>query len=142
MANEGARGEFIDFLESTIAWFKQRADRSHGYYNGVRMMLVVFSAALPALTANNLTLYSTVVAVLVAALAGLDTQFKPGEQWKHHRSIQLVLMRLKREYDLASSGPEDGAAFEALRKSVEEVLSAEANDFWTFRVAPWASQSK
>lgn len=90
---------FLEFVNENIAWFRLRATRSQWAYNGMRICLVVLSAALPALTANHLSVLSTVVAVVVAALAGLDAQFKPGEQWKHHRSMQIALMAMKRDYE-------------------------------------------
>ena len=64
-------------------------------FTGFRITLVVVSASLPALTVIAPPGWSTGAAVLVAALAGLDTQFRWGEEWRHFRSNQLALERLE-----------------------------------------------
>ena len=135
---------FLGFLDESVAWFKRRADRLHSFYNVSRVALVVLSAALPALTANGWDIAATVTAVIVAAIAGLDAQFKPGDQWRHHRSTQLALLRHKRQYELelARRPDEPDAAFQRLADSVEQLLAAEAEQFWKFRIAPWTEKPR
>jgi hypothetical protein len=159
---------FLEFVDWTIEWFKLRATRAQFAYNCLRICLVVFSAALPALTANHRPVFSTVIAVVVAALAGLDAQFKPGEQWKHHRSMQLALQAMRRDYEKKSKGkvsaekappPEpppkaqidpgaentSGAEkdpFEEFYTEVRALLEAEANQFWQFRITQWSQDKK
>jgi hypothetical protein len=132
-------------LAERIAWFKRRARRAQYFYNASRLCLVVLSAALPALISYNVSengrLLSIIISVAIAVLAGLDAQFRPGEQWRHHRSTQLALMRLRRAYEhLEADTNERAQAFEKFFGDVESLLAAEANQYWAFRIIEWQSR--
>src|SRR5512133_332923 len=99
MGGTAFEGRFIDFLDGAIQRSKRLADRAMVQFVVLRLSLVVASASLPALITIAGKEWSSVVAVLVAALTGLDTQFRWGEEWRHFRSAQLALERMKRDYD-------------------------------------------
>ena len=133
---------FLLFVDETIGWFQSRAKRSQWAYNLSRACLVVLSAALPAIIAatGDTATWKTLliaVSVVIAILAGLDAQFRPGEQWRHHRSTQLTLMRLKRNYEY-SRLHDQAKSFGDFFDGVETLLAAEANQFWTFRIMEWS----
>ena len=135
--------KFDAFVVVTIEWFKKRAQHAQFFYNGFRICLVVLSAALPALIASgefwHKRLFATVISVAIAILAGLNSQFRPGEQWRHHRSTQLTLLRLKRAYENGDIGKYENA-FEKYFVDVEALLAAEANQYWAFRILEWKAQ--
>jgi len=91
--------EFFGFLDGAIHQPKRLADRAMVQFVVLRLSLVVASAALPALITMAGKEWSSGVAVLVAALTGLNTQFRWGEEWRHFRSTQLALERMKRDYN-------------------------------------------
>lgn len=66
---------------------------------GLRLSLVLTSAALPALTSLENRSWASITSVVVAALTGLDTQFQWGDEWRHFRSPQLSLEHARRDYD-------------------------------------------
>jgi hypothetical protein len=112
-----------------------------------RLMLVVASSSLPALITIAGQNWSSVVAVLVAALTGLDTQFRWGEEWRHFRSTQLSLERMKRDYDRRQSAlnekrptgkiTTEAESFDKLYSDVEELLQSESDRFFKFRITEW-----
>jgi hypothetical protein len=140
-------GEFFEFLANSIRWQKRTADRAMAQFIGLRLMTVVASALLPALTTLPNRGWAIGAAVLVAALTGLDTQFRWGEEWHHFRSTQLALERMNREYKYRAlslaqgrtvgriSKPEDN--FDKLFTDVEELLQSEADGFFKFRITRW-----
>jgi hypothetical protein len=83
--------DFFKFLKAAIHQQKSMADRAMVQFVVLRLMMVVGSASLPALTTIENRGWSTGAAILVAALTGLDTQFRWGEEWRHFRSTQLAL---------------------------------------------------
>jgi hypothetical protein len=100
--------------------------------SGVQSDPVVRGPVVPAIV-------SVGISVVIAVLAGLDTQFRPGEQWRHHRSTQLALS-LKRIYEKEAHAGKQGEAFEEFFNKVESLLEAEANQYWTFRITQWPSR--
>jgi len=134
-----------------IQRYRRGADRAMVQFVGLRLGLVVISAALPALINYDSTL-SSYVAVVVAALAGLDAQFRWGDEWQHYRSTQLAFERLKRacehrEAKLGRHGVGDrdkahAENFEWLFTEVEALLQSEAERFWRFRITKWQSGGK
>ena len=91
MSSTAFEGKFIEFLDGAIQRSKRSTDRAMVQFVVLRLLLVVASASLPALITIAGQNWSSVVAVLVAALTGLDTQFRWGEEWRHFRSTQLSL---------------------------------------------------
>jgi len=91
--------EFFAFLDGATHEQKRLADRAMVQFVVLRLSLVVASASLPALITMAGKEWSSGVAVLVADLTGLDTQFRWGEEWRHFRSTQLALERMKRDYN-------------------------------------------
>ena len=91
--------QFLGFLDGAIRQQKRMADRAMVQFIVLRLLMVVASASLPALTTIENRVWSTVAAVLVAVLTGLDTQFRWGEEWRHFRSTQLTLERMRRDYE-------------------------------------------
>ena len=68
--------QFLGFLDGAIRQQKRMADRVMVQFIVLRLLMVVASASLPALTTIENRVWSTVAAVLVAVLTGLDTQFR------------------------------------------------------------------
>ena len=137
------RDSFLGFLDRTITWFAVRAWRNQWSYNGSRIALVILSASLPVLVTNGMTALSTPISILVAILAALEAQFKPGEQWKHQRSAELTLKGFKRQYEhnLAQwrARPGDAAhePLEVLYLAVETFLKHEPSEFWRSQTTTW-----
>jgi uncharacterized protein DUF4231 len=90
--------KYLADLDHTIQRYRREADRPMVYFIVLRLALVIASASLPALTTFDDRAWSTGAAIVVAALAGLDTQFRWGDEWQHYRSTQLASGRLKRAY--------------------------------------------
>ncbi len=137
---DDAEKQFRTFVDDSIDWFKYRARRTNQFFNALRLALVIFSASLPAVVSLTNTATASVVAVGIAILAGLDAQFRPGEQWRHHRTTQAVLMRLKRSYERGRVDEKTrAAAFQTFVDEVETLLEAENEEYFNFRVTKWKS---
>ena len=67
--------QFLGFLDGAIRQQKRMADRAMVQFIVLRLLMVAASASLPALTTIENRVWSTVAAVLVAVLTGLDTNF-------------------------------------------------------------------
>ena len=123
---------FLGFLDSAIRQQKRMADRAMVQCIVLRLMMVVASASLPALTTIENRAWSTVAAILIAILTGLDTQFRWGEEWRHFRSTQLTLERIRRDYEYRKDALRSGRSignittnadnFDKLVTEVEELL--------------------
>lgn len=141
--------EFLVFVAATTKQYKRLADRAMVQFVVLRLCMVLASASVPALTRLDNRLWSTIAAVMVAAAAGLDTQFRWGEEWRHFRSVQLTLERLKRDYDfrklsLKNAHPTEDVKTEAnnldkLHSEVEDLLQSESSAFFKFRITEWRS---
>lgn len=138
---------FEDFVTEAIEWFRKRGKLANRWYNSSRIALIVLSASLPALISAVADKDSiipgplpTIVAVIVAILAGLDAQFKPGDQWRHHRSTQLALTRLQRAYSEPRAEGRN-LSFSKYFEEVEALLEAEANRYWQFRITELQSKA-
>jgi hypothetical protein len=92
------------------------------------------------------------VATIVAIFAGVDAQFQPGERWRHFRSAQIELDRIRRDYerrksDLRGAGgattdiniTSEAENFQKLFADAEELLANEMETFWKFGVTKWRS---
>jgi hypothetical protein len=142
--------KFLAFLGQTIRSTKWTADRAMVQFIVLRLSLVVASASLPALTTLADRVWATGAAVLVAVLAGLDTQFQWGEEWRHFRSAQLALARMQREFERRRAALDAGRSvgavttaaenFEKLYQDVEGLLQSEADSFFKFRITRWQPQ--
>lgn len=139
--------DYLAGVDRNIKRMKWLADRAMVVFVALRLGLVVGSASLPALTIGSDRSWSTVVAVGVAILAALDTQFRWGEEWHHFRSAQLTLERFRRDYDYGvmavgqgRTAPDlqtRGDVFERLYQNVTRFLQAEAESFFKFRIVEW-----
>ncbi|MBW6530522.1 DUF4231 domain-containing protein [Sphingomonas sp. RRHST34] len=126
---------------------KKLADRSMVLFILLRLGLVVGSASLPALSAFAERSWSTVFAIAVAVLAGLDTQFRWGEEWRHFRSAEMTLGRLRQDYDHGIASLKAGRAaselkspadvFERFYEDVVKFQQSEADNFFKFRIVEW-----
>jgi hypothetical protein len=116
---------------------------------GLRLSLVIASACIPASAAMGGPVLTSVLAVFVAALTGLDTQFRWGEEWRHFRSTQIALERMQREYRRRKAAllgnrtigkiTTEDENFDKLYMDVEEILQTEADSFFKFRITEWRS---
>jgi hypothetical protein len=139
--------EFFRLLDSGIRQQKRLADRAMVEFIVLRLSLVVASASLPALIMIAGKEWSSGVAVLVAPLTGLDTQFRWGEEWRHFRSTQITLERMKRDYDHRKAALNGGRSignittkaenFDKLYSDVEDFRQTQADSFFKFRVTEW-----
>jgi hypothetical protein len=149
---EAFKTEYLEELDKTIQRYRRGADRAMVLFVVLRLALVVASASLPALTTFSDRAWSTGAAILVATLAGLDTQFRWGDEWQHYRSTQLAFDRLKRDYrrreaaldklneaDREKLHTED---FAWLFTESEALLQWEADRFWKFRISKWQTVEK
>jgi hypothetical protein len=131
----------LDLLNEQIRKYEIWAKRSQWSYNISRILLVFLSATLPALTSNHLTTISTVTAVAVSAIAGLDSQFEPGEQWQHHRSAAINLLSFKLEYEAELEKCLDeqskAKALDRLYDRTKTYLMRETATFWPWRIRRW-----
>jgi hypothetical protein len=139
--------QFVEMVAQTRRHMKRQADRAMILFVLLRLGLVAGSASLPALTAFADRRWSTVLAIGVAILAGLDTQFRWGEEWRHFRSGQLALERYRRDYDHGIASLQAGRVsselnspadvFERFYQSVTQYLQVEAEAFFKFRIVDW-----
>jgi len=145
--------EYLRFVDGAIHHNKRLADRAMVQFVGLRLALVVGSASLPALTAAVPDqAWAIGAAVLVAALTGLDTQFRWGEEWRHFRSTQLMLERMRRDYDRRASALKAGRSvgnitteaenFAKFYADVEDLLQSEVDRFFKFRITEWRPQKR
>jgi hypothetical protein len=144
--------QFLGFLDGAIRQQKRMADRAMVQFIVLRLLMVAASASLPALTTIENRVWSTVAAVLVAVLTGLDTQFRWGEEWRHFRSTQLMLERMRRDYGFRKDALESGRSvgnittkadnFDKLLTEVEELLQTESATFFKFRITEWRQPSE
>jgi len=148
---EEFEARYLNDLVDEIQRDKGLANRPMIYFVIIRLGLVVASASLPALTAWQVSWFP-VVAILVAVLAGIDTQFRWGDEWQHFRSAQLAFDRLRREYErrkaiqVGCAEPERArryaADFDWLFNTVEALAQSEADRFWKFRIVEWRASGK
>jgi hypothetical protein len=73
MSGIAFQDQFLGFLDGAIRQQKRMADRAMVQFIVLRLLMVAASASLPALTTIENRVWSTVAAVLVAVLTGLDT---------------------------------------------------------------------
>jgi hypothetical protein len=99
MAKQRYEQEYLKFVEGRIRWNRRTADRTMVQYIGVRLGLVLVSAALPALTMLQDRIWAIAASVIIATLTGLDTHFQWGDEWRHFRTTQLALEKARRDYD-------------------------------------------
>jgi hypothetical protein len=147
MTGNTFESEFFAFLDNAIDQQKKLADRAMVQFIALRLMMVVASALLPALTTIPNRIWATGAAVLIAALTGLDTQFRWGEEWRHFRSTQLTLERMRRDYKHRAAAIESGRGigtistpggnFDKLFTDVEDLLQSETDSFFKFRITAW-----
>jgi hypothetical protein len=144
MVDTTFQDKFLAFVDSAIRRERWMADRAMILFVALRALLVIASASIPALTTLSSRAWATGVGVLVAGLTGLDTQFRWGEEWRHYRSAQLALERIRRDYERRKSALEGGRTigsitkesenFDKLYSDVEELLQIESDSFFKFRV--------
>ncbi len=135
---------FLHLLDQTVGDYKALADRVMIQYVVLRIGLIVASASLPALTTIVDRKWSAIAAIAVAILAGLDTQFNWGEEWRHYRSAQLGLERIVRRYYHGEAALADGRTignirtstenFDKLYADAEEFMETERESFFKFRL--------
>jgi len=152
MSETAFETEFLGFLDQAIRRIKKQADRAMVQFVVLRLALVASSASLPALTTLQNRGWSTAGAVVVAILAGLDTQFRWGEEWRHFRATQLALERMRRDYQRRRSALSNGRSigaittatenFDKLFADVEDLLQTESDSFFKFRVTDWQSRDR
>ena len=151
MTHLSYKDEYLGFIDDTVRKAKRTADRAMVQFITLRLLMVAASASLPALTLLPHRGWTIGAAVLVAVLAGLDTQFQWGEEWRHFRSTQLTLAHLRREYEKRNFALKEDSAvddiktevqnFTRLFDDVENLLRSEVAGFFRFRIAPWKTQS-
>ena len=142
--------EYLQHVEDAIRSTKRTADRTMVQFVGLRLLMVLASASLPALVLVDQKVWPTIAAILVAVLAGLDTQFQWGEEWRHFRSTQLALERCRRDYERRSyvaaaggalgSPTSDVDSFTQFFDEVESLLQSEADRFFKFRITSWQTR--
>jgi len=152
MADDPAAAHFARydaFVESTRKWLQTRADRYHWYYNASRIALIVLSVSIPALSTGLLgekgKQSAPFVALAIAVLASLEGLFKPGDNWRHFRSYQLALDRLRRvsqakraalelETDADKNRQKQFALYRQFVADIEEVLDEESKRFFEHQI--------
>lgn len=150
MSNSDFEQKYLTNLDGRARWYKRTADRTMAQFIAVRSGLVLASATLPAL-ATLAPRAAILVSVLIAILAGLDTQFQWGEEWRHFRSTQMAVERLRRDYEMRRHAIENRTAtkditthqanFAHLYQEAEDLLQSETDRFFRFRITPSRSPS-
>ncbi|MFD1703987.1 DUF4231 domain-containing protein [Methylopila henanensis] len=145
MGAENFETTFLQHVRNSIKQNRKMADRAMYQFIALRLGLVVTSASLPALTTAEDKGWATWAAILVAVLAGLDTQFRWGEEWRHFRSTERMLERMVRDYGRREAAIAAGRSigpistqvenFDKLFDNVEALLQTESDNFFKFRVA-------
>jgi hypothetical protein len=142
-SDEAYEEHYLAYVADSIKQYKRQADRPMRLFVTLRVALIAASALLPVLAAKNLAVMPYVAAG-VTALTLLDTHFRWGEEWKHFRRTQLVLQRLKRDYEFRCFALDRGRTvgavkdrlgnLEALQNAVESLMLAETDEFFRFRI--------
>lgn len=138
-------------VEPSIAYYKRHGCWNRYLYNGSKIVLIVASVSLPAMSAipaDSAPLLLAVLKILlplaIAILAALDGFFHWGDIWRSRVHTELSLRRSRRQFGtdwdlLQFSGTEEiePKALEIYRKffdSVEATFAAEEDQFWRRRV--------
>ena len=140
---DGSPGSYLDEVDRSVAWYRFHANKAMVLFIVIRLVLTVLSAALPALSANQVpTIYLTIAAVTIAVLAALDTQFKWGDEWRQFRSTQLSLQRLLRMFrnDAFYIDLEAAKRFVKFVEEAEIIMSDDSKSFFKFRISEWKSK--
>ena len=141
----------VNVVDRSIAYYRRHGLRNNVLYNGARIMLIVLSLSLPALSAvpkesapGLLSVLLMALPLAIAILAALEGFFHWGDIWRSRVHTQLSLSRLKREFradwlQLSVPGTDDldKRAYEIYRKlvdSVEATMVAEEELFWGRRI--------
>jgi hypothetical protein len=137
---------YLRFVSDSIGQYKRLADRPMVLFVALRLLLIGSSSILPVMAAQKWDALPYVAAG-VTALTLLDTNFRWGEEWKHFRRTQLVLERLKRDYDLRRHALAHGQSIgtvktsldnlEVLQNTVESLMLTETDEFFRFRITEW-----
>jgi hypothetical protein len=144
--------EYIkNVVDTSIVYYRRHGLRNNILYNGARIMLIVLSLGLPALSAipkesapRLLAVLSMALPLVIAVLAALEGFFHWGDIWRSRVHTQLSLSRLKRQFhadwlalSVPGTGDLDTKAYETYRKlvdSVEATMADEEELFWGRRI--------
>jgi hypothetical protein len=142
-ADEAYEARYLAYVSDSIVQYKRLADRPMRLFVALRLLLIAASSILPVLAAKGVTAMPFVAAG-VTALTLLDTHFRWGEEWKHFRRTQLVLERMKRDYEFRGFALDHGRTvgavkdrldnLAALQNAVESLMLAETDEFFRFRI--------
>lgn len=138
-------------VNRSIAYYKRHGRRNNIFYNGAKVIIIMLSLSLPALSAfqkdsSSILLSSAmiIVPIVIAVIAALDGFFHWGDIWRSRVKTELALRRIKREFwadwfEISISPSNDCVkkAFKLYRgmvESVEAVMMSEEELFWGRRI--------
>ncbi len=135
----GSVEEYLAFLERQVRWYRWHANKAMILFIGLRLVLTVLSAALPALAVISEGRDLTFPAITIAVFAALDTQFKWGDEWRQYRTTQLALERIIRMFEQGAfaQGQPEPQRFLRLVEEAETMLARDAESFFRFRIKAW-----
>jgi Protein of unknown function (DUF4231) len=139
-------------VEPSITYYERQGNRNRVFFNGSRVLIILFSLVLPAFSAVTAeSAFHPVASVAliglpigIALLASLDGFFRYGELWRSRISTALALRRFKRQFEadavevtlLPPERQAQGAfqAYKTLMKLVEGAMAGEEREFWEKRI--------
>ncbi len=138
-------------VNRSIKFYKGHSFLNNIFYNGGRIVIIVLSLSLPALsglsqdtTSKMFLNMMTVAPIIIAVVAALDGFFHWGYIWRARKNTELTLRRIRREFwadwikiSLLSSNDRVEKGYNLYRKLVstaESVISSEVDAFWGQRI--------
>jgi hypothetical protein len=99
-------GELADHLKELdgeirkkIAFFCNQAGFNKFCYNALRAIVIVLSVTVPALVQAGCKRSAVVLSVIVAAVAGIEGFWKPGQVYRNQKAAELALYALLQRMD-------------------------------------------
>lgn len=140
------------YVESQIKWYQTHANVPMFLFRISGMLIILLSVSLPFLATLDSfwkTIVLPIVALLVAALAGLTSFYRWESKWKGFRETQSTLQYLLAVWDLsiaeAKQKKDEQQALQATRQLLDAAhssTSAETEQFFQRAQIPQSQQSQ
>lgn len=119
-------------LDDQLGWYERAAGRSQKWYRGLKLLALVFGAAIPVAAALGASAaVAGVLGGIVVVLEGVQQLFHYQENWLRYRGVAEGLRTEKHLFE-ASAGPYAGAPqpLQVLAEHIE-ALFAQERSAWT-----------
>jgi hypothetical protein len=152
---ENEAEKYLEHIQRMVEFYKRKATAYRWFYNFERIAVIVLSLSLPVLPQLfDIARYHKIVpivSVMIAILVALDGLFKPGELWRHFKSFELRLKRLRQNYETSridvsiekAEGRKTELALVLYKRFVEDaekLFESETNQFWPRRIQEMQQQ--